>query len=183
MNLCSQLMTIIGVLLAKPLSMRFGKRGVFIAGLAMTAVVTLSLYFIPRDAVWAVYFQGILWAAAYGPTIPLLWAMIADAADFGEWQNGRRATGIAFAGVVFALKFGLGVGGFIQARALGLFGFVEGAESAPASIAAIHKVAAVVPAVFLAFSVIVLLFYPISKELNTRIGKELAERRRQRGSA
>ena len=179
-NLCSQIVTIIGVLLAKPLSMRFGKRLIFTIGLAATAVITFSLYFVPREAVWAVFFQSILWSAAYGPTIPLLWAMIADTADYGEWKNNRRATAFAFAGVVFALKFGLGMGGFIQARALGLLGFIEGKESAPESVAAILKVVSIVPSIFLAVSVGILFFYPITKELNAQIGKELEERRRQR---
>ena len=43
------------------------------------------------------------------PTIPLLWAMMGDVADHSEWVNHRRATGFVFAGVVFALKAGLGI--------------------------------------------------------------------------
>ena len=50
---------------------------------------------------------------AYGFTIPLLWAMMADVADFSEWKNRRRATAIVFSGIVFALKAGLGFGGAI----------------------------------------------------------------------
>ena len=50
---------------------------------------------------------------AYAPTVPLLWAMIADVADHSEYVNYRRATGFVFAGVVFALKAGLGIGGAI----------------------------------------------------------------------
>ena len=38
----------------------------------------------------------------------LLWAMI-DVADHSEYVHYRRATGFVFAGVVFALKAGLGV--------------------------------------------------------------------------
>lgn len=182
MNLMGNLVTITGVLLAKPLAAWFGKKLVFTTGIAATAVVTVLLFFIPRDAIWLQFFQGMLWAACYGPTIPLLWAMIADAADFGEWTTGRRATGFVFAGVVFALKFGLGIGGFIQARALGLFGYMEDATSSAESLFAIRMVAAVVPAVFLAVAVVILFFYPISKELNYQIGDELAERRRKRAA-
>jgi Na+/melibiose symporter-like transporter len=32
----------------------------------------------------------------YGITIPILWAMIADVADYSEWKNNRRATAIIF---------------------------------------------------------------------------------------
>ena len=50
---------------------------------------------------------------AYGFTIPLLWAMMADVADYSEWKNRRRATGVVFSAIVFGLKAGLGFGGAI----------------------------------------------------------------------
>ena len=56
---------------------------------------------------------NFLKSLAYAPTVPLLWAMIADVADYSEYKNYRRATGFVFAGVVFALKAGLGIGGAI----------------------------------------------------------------------
>ena len=46
----------------------------------------------------------VLGAVAYGPTIPVLWSMFADVADFSEWKTGRSATGIVFATICFALK-------------------------------------------------------------------------------
>ena len=47
---------------------------------------------------------------AYGFTIPLLWAMMADVADFSEWKNCWRATGVCFSAIVLGPKAGLGVG-------------------------------------------------------------------------
>jgi glycoside/pentoside/hexuronide:cation symporter, GPH family len=176
-NMAGSVVTLLGVLMSKPLSERFGKRGVFNICLALTAASTLWLYFIPGDAIGMQFIQGLTWAAAYGPTIPLLWSMIADAADYGEWKNSRRATGFVFAGVVFALKAGLGLGGFIGGQVLAAYGFSEGTETAATSIHAIRLTAAVYPAVFIALAVVVLLRYPITKELNLRIGRELAERR------
>lgn len=43
---------------------------------------------------------NFLKSLAYAPTVPLLWAMIADVADYSEYKNYRRATGFVFAGVV-----------------------------------------------------------------------------------
>ena len=60
----------------------------------------------------------------YGFTIPLLWAMMADVADYSEWKTGRRATGIVFSAIVFALKAGLGFGGAITGYVLSLYGYV-----------------------------------------------------------
>lgn len=182
-SMAGSVVCVIGVLLSKPLSERFGKRGVFIVCLGLTGAATLWLFFIPGDAIGEQLLQGLIWSAAYGPTIPLLWSMIADAADYGEWTKGRRATGFVFAGVVFALKAGLGVGGFIGGQVLAAHGFAEGAETTAASLHGIRLTAAMYPAIFIAFAVVVLLRYPISKELNLRIGRELAERRARYVSA
>ncbi len=181
-NMCGSTVTILGVLMSKPLSQRFGKVGVFGVCLALTGVATLWLFFIPGDAIGTQFVQGLVWAAAYGPTIPLLWSMIADAADYGEWRTGRRATGFVFAGVVFALKAGLGVGGFIGGQVLAAHGFAEGAETAAASLRGIRMTAAVYPAICIGLAVLALTRYPINKELNLRIGRELAERRARFGA-
>ena len=51
--------------------------------------------------------------------------MMGDVADHSEWVNHRRATGFVFAGVVFALKAGLGIGGAICGAIVDSFGFVS----------------------------------------------------------
>ena len=56
---------------------------------------------------------NFLKSLAYAPTVPLLWAMLADVADYSGYKIYRRATGSVFAGVVFTLKAGLGIGGAI----------------------------------------------------------------------
>ena len=68
--------------------------------------------------------REILRQFAYGFTIPLLWAMMADVADYSEWKTGRRATAIVFSAIVFALKAGLGFGGAITGFVLSLYGYV-----------------------------------------------------------
>lgn len=172
----------LGVLSSKSLSKRFGKRVVFVGSLGATALVTAWLYFIPATGVRAMMWQSALWGLAYGPSVPLLWSMIADTADYSEWKTGRRATGFTFAGVVFALKFGLGIGGYIQGWILGMYGYEGAAEAAltERAITGIRVAAASAPAAFIVAAIIILLFYPISKELNYRIGDELAQRRRAR---
>ena len=54
----------------------------------------------------------------YGITIPLLWAMIADVADFSEWKNNRRATAIIFSAMMVGLKLGLTIGGSLVTQIL-----------------------------------------------------------------
>lgn len=172
--------TLAGVFSSKSLSKAFGKRAVFVVSLLLTAVSTIWLFFIPPDDIGAMICQGLSWGLVYGPTVPLLWSMIADAADYSEWETGRRATGIVFAGVVFALKFGLGVGGFVQGMILDSYGYEGGAQLTERAVLGIRLSATVYPTVFIVVAAVILMFYPISKTLNYQIGDELAKRRRER---
>ena len=173
--------TIIGVILSKPLSSWLGKRIVFATSMLATSISTAWLYFLPADNVTLQFIQGLVWSASYGPSIPLLWSMIADSADFSEWKTGRRATGFAYAGVVFALKAGLGLGGFIGAWVLGLYGFVGGSTAiTEEALNGILVTAGLLPAILFVVAGVIMAFYPISKELNLQIADDLAERRQER---
>jgi glycoside/pentoside/hexuronide:cation symporter, GPH family len=170
--------TLLGVVLSKALSTRFGKRRVFVTCLLLTALSTCWLFFIPLDNVGLMLAQGMSWGLAYGPTIPLLWSMIGDAADYSEWTTGRRATGFVFAGVVFALKFGLGVGGFIQGMILWIYGYDAEAALTETAVMGIRLVTTIYPALFILAAASILYFYPITRELNQRIADELEARRK-----
>lgn len=178
-NIAGTLVTIGGVLCSKPLSTRFGKKAVFGWGLAVTTVLTASMYVVSPDNVWALFALSLLWPAAYGPTIPLLWAMIADVADYSEWKTGRRATGFVYAGIVFALKAGLGIGGAIAGGLLSAYGYVANVAQSAQSLQGIRISASLFSAVPFAFAVVCVLLYPITKDLNVRIGSELEERRQR----
>ena len=116
---------------------------------------------------------------AYGFTIPLLWAMMADVADYSEWKTGRRATAIVFSAIVFGLKAGLGFGGAIGAYMLSAYGYVPNVEQTPRALQGIVYSASVFPAVTFALCIVCLLFYRIDKRLERQITHELTERRKQ----
>ena len=178
-NIAGTVVTILGVLSSKWLSERFGKKAVFGVGLALTTVITVAIVVVPPTGIWTLFAFSLIWPAAYGPTIPLLWAMIADVADYSEWQTGRRATGFIYAGIVFALKAGLGVGGALANGILAAYGYVANVPQSAQSLHGIRLAATVYSGIPFALGVLCMFFYPISKELNLRIGDELAERRKQ----
>ena len=126
-----------------------------------------------------VYVLGILKSACYAPTIPLLWAMIADVADDMEYRNHRRATGFCFSGIVFALKMGLGLGGALAGVVISCFGYQSGGVVVQTASAAygIRLVSSLIPALLLVVGVVVLSRYPITKKYNENMQAELAARR------
>lgn len=179
-NMLGALVQFFGViLLSEYLANKYGKKQTFIVCLTLTAIFTAMFYFPAKDNIGFMFVLNFLKSLAYAPTVPLLWAMIADVADHSEYVHYRRATGFVFAGVVFALKAGLGVGGAILGFLLSGFGYISGAGVAQ-SDSAIHGIilsSSFIPAATFFVGVIALFFYPITKKYNEKMQAELAERR------
>lgn len=170
--------TIVGVLLSKPLSLKYGKRNLFIAGLALTVIFTALFVFWSPDAVPLIVGTEMLRQFAYGFTIPLLWAMMADVADFSEWQNRRRATAVVFSAIVFGLKAGLGVGGAIGGYVLAAYGYVPNAVQSAEALQGIKLSVSLFPALGFLLCIVCLYFYRISRSMEIQMTDELTERRR-----
>jgi GPH family glycoside/pentoside/hexuronide:cation symporter len=177
-NVFGTVSTIIGIFFSKRLAMRFGKRNVFIGGLSVTVLFTALFVFLPPTAIHLIFATEMLRQFAYGFTIPLLWAMMADVADFSEWKNRRRATGIIFSAIVFGLKAGLGFGGAITGYILSLYGYIPNVAQNEATLNGIRLTMSIFPAITFAICVICLFFYSITKQVEIKITDELAERRK-----
>jgi Na+/melibiose symporter-like transporter len=178
-NVLGTVATIIGIFFSKGLSMRYGKRNVFIGGLTATTFFTAMFVFLPPSSVTMMFGTEILRQFSYGFTIPLLWAMMADVADYSEWKNNRRATGIVFSAIVFGLKAGLGFGGAITGYMLSLYGYVPNAVQNASALTGIKFTMSIFPAITFGLCAICLLFYKIDKQMEIKITDDLAERRKE----
>ncbi len=176
-NVCGTTAMIIGILFSKMLAKRFGKRDVYIGGLAGSTFVVIFFITLGPGAIVLTFVLQILYGLIYGVTIPLLWAMMADVADYSEWKNHRRATAIVFSAVVFGLKAGLGFGGAIGGYLLSLFGYVPNVEQTARAILGIRMTISIFPAIAFIGALVALAYYRINKKMEYRIQDELAERR------
>jgi Na+/melibiose symporter-like transporter len=177
-NAVGILMMIIGIGFSKPLADRFGKRDVFGAALLVSTLFILSLYFYAPNAIGLVFLSQTLHGFFYGITIPLLWAMIADVADYSEWKNNRRATALLFSAMIFGLKAGLSIGGALVAALLSMVGYDALLAIQPASVAnGIRLSVSVYAAIPFLLGVAILAFYDIRKSTERTIEHELGLRR------
>jgi GPH family glycoside/pentoside/hexuronide:cation symporter len=170
--------TLIGVIMSKQLATRFGKRNVFIVGLFLSACFIGAFAFIPAHAIPWILACQVLYNLSYGPTIPLLWAMMADVADYSEWRTGRRATGMVFATMMFSLNTGLAIGGWLTGALLRGYGFVERQPEQPER--AVHGIVwmfSVYPSLAFFAGWVCLLFYRIGRQQEILLDRELTERR------
>lgn len=172
------ILMIVGIGFSKPLADRFGKRDVFGAALFISTLFLLAFYLYPPDAIGLVFVSQILHGFFYGITIPLLWAMIADVADYSEWKNHRRATAIIFSAMLCGLKVGLSVGGGLVAGILAYYGYdADLSAQLPGTVNGIRLAVSVYCSLPFLAGVALLFLYEIGKPMETLIEQDLATRR------
>jgi glycoside/pentoside/hexuronide:cation symporter, GPH family len=169
---------IIGITLSKRFADKYGKRDVFGIALFISTLFILAFYFFPPTSVRLIFASQILHGFFYGITIPILWAMTADVADFSEWKNNRRATAIIFTAMMVGLKAGLTLGSSILTWLLGLYHYVPNSTSQPqTAITGIKMLVSVYPSIPFLIGAGLLFFYAINKKMEDRIETDLQARR------
>jgi len=170
---------IIGIGMSKPLADTYGKRNVFGFFLFISTLFIILFSFFGKSSVELMFGAQVLHGFFYGITIPLLWAMIADVADYSEWKNNRRATAIIFSAMMVGLKLGLTIGSSLVAKILGSYGYVPNGENGQTetAIQGTKMLVSIYPAIPFLIGVSLLFFYEINKKMETQIELELKERR------
>lgn len=171
--------TIIGVALAKPLVTQFGKRTTFQTCLILSSVLMAAFALVPPDSFKTLLVLQMLLQLIFGPTIPILWAMMADVADYLEWSAGRRSTALAFASIIFAFKLGNGIGSWLNGQMLEHFGYSADAALSTTATSGIVMMISVVPAIFLFVGAAVMFLYRLDDRLMNQIEQELSVRRNE----
>jgi glycoside/pentoside/hexuronide:cation symporter, GPH family len=178
-NMLGTATTIIVILLSPSLAKRFGKKVVAVAGFGCTAIASCAFYLLkPADA-GGMMAMTVITSICYAPTIPLIWAIFADVADYSEWKTGRRATGIIFATIGFALKAGLSLGSasFLWLMAA-LYGYDTSVTPAGPTLQGFRMFSSVYIAILFGVCAILLMIYQLNKKKTIQIAEELAERRK-----
>ena len=170
---------IIGIGLSKMLADKYGKRNIFGIFLFISTLFVLIFYILSPESINLIFGAQILHGFFYGITIPLLWAMIADVADYSEWKNNRRATAIIFSAMMVGLKLGLSIGGALVAQILGNYGYEPNSvgEQTESAILGTKMLVSVYPSIPFLIAAGLLFFYVIDKDLENRIESELSKRR------
>ena len=168
---------IAGITVSTFFTRRIGKRPLFILSMTLTGLFNLAVLFLPATATVPIIVSEVLRQFCYGTSGPLIWAMMGDVADFGEWKTGRRATGTVTAAVVFALWVGLAIGGAIAGWLFSFYGYASNAVQTARSLEGIRLTAGLWSALAFFATAICMFFYPISRRINKTISDDLAGRR------
>ncbi len=171
------LTVILGVILTKPLSRIFSRKKLFIASMLLIAISSLGYYFVNPSQIILIFALQILFSLGSGPTMPLLWTMYADTADFSEWKNGRRATGLVFSASTFAMKFGSAIGGALILWLLSYYNYSPGISQSHFTVKGIKMLMSIYPAIGALVPVFLLMLYPLDEKKMQDIESYLTQKK------
>jgi Na+/melibiose symporter-like transporter len=179
-NMIGTATTIVVIMLSASFARRFGKKAVAVAGFGLSAINAFAFYLLKPGDVNGMVALTVLGAIVYAPTVPLVWAIYADVADYSEWKTGRRFTGMVFATIGFALKAGLALGSasFLWIMA-GLFHYDTKLPGAPEALAGYRATAGIVVGILFSICTVLLIAYKLNKRATIEMADELAERRQK----
>jgi GPH family glycoside/pentoside/hexuronide:cation symporter len=153
--------TIIGAMLTKWFSSKFDKKNTYSIFLILSAGLCAIYYYIPPESVILIYLFNIILSFFLGPVSVLQWAMYTDTADYSEWKNNRRATGLIMSASLFALKLG----------------FEANQAQAAEAINGIKLLMSYFPAIIGIMGGILIIWYPLNNQKMIEIEKDLSKRR------
>ena len=177
------LASIAGAMITAPLGKLFGKRNLFIYALIFSGIANALIVLCGPNNIVSIFILGIVseFGAAIFPT--LFFAMLGDAADYSEFKNGRRATGLVYSAGSFATKFGGGIAGAIIGFVLSAYSYNgQDTVAIQGAVPGIIMLMSWIPAVVAFIAAGIMTFYPLNQkkmdeitiELNNRRANELA---------
>jgi Na+/melibiose symporter-like transporter len=177
-NITGTAVTITVILLSPSLARRFGKKAVAVAGFGLSAANSFAFYLLSPTNATGMILLTVIGAVLYAPTIPLVWAIYADVADYSEWQTGRRFTGMVFATIGFALKSGLALGSasFLWIMS-GFFSYETNQPSALNAVAGYRACSSTLCGVLFTVCTVLLVILKLNKKLTLQMAAELEQRR------
>jgi len=192
MQLSAQVSTLAAIavqltaLLALPfwtwVSRKVGKQSAFMLGTGIWLIGQVGLWLLRPGVTSWIYPLAVLVGFGVSTAYLIPWSMLPDVVELDDLNTGQRREGVFYGFMTLAQKICRGVGLFLIGLALKQAGFRESVAGQPMptqpveAIAAIHWVTAIVPIILLLISLVLVYFYPITREVYAEILLRLHER-------
>lgn len=170
----------IGVVTAVPLSRHLGKRRTFILSAWALTALSILFFYVPVSNAGFVMMLAlqILISMITGIISPLVWSMYADVADYSLEKHGTASTALIFSSGSMAQKFGGAIAGSAVLWLFAAFGLVpNAAEQSETAILGMRLTMSYIPAAIALLMVLILSFYPLTREAMKGISQRLEQKR------
>ena len=167
----------------KLISNKIGKKKVLFAGTVIWIFAQIGLFLIQPGQITEFYLLGSMAGVGVSVAYLIPWSMIPDVIELDELNTGQRREGIFYSFMVLLQKFGLALALFFVGIGLEWSGFIERVPGGPipnqpdSALMAIRIAVAPLPTIFLAISLVLAYFYPITQEYHAEIVAQLQARK------
>lgn len=104
---------------------RYCKVDLFRYSQIAVAIISVAMYlFVGQSDIVLAFALYFLLSFVVDLHAPVFWSAIAEAVDYGAYKTGQRVSGLAFGGISFCQKFGMGIAGAIVGWLLTFFDYV-----------------------------------------------------------
>ena len=107
---------------------------------------------------------------------PIMFSMVADTADYGELQTGKKLTAVTFSGHLLAIKLGFAIGGASAGWILSGFNYVPNQVQTQESLTGIITAFAIMPIICTVITLILAKRYRLTEPAVIDIQKQLMAR-------
>ncbi len=136
--LCENVTLIVGALFCPMLLKKFSKRNLCLAGCIFAAISQALLLVDQHSSTWLAVVT-IIRAIGQAPITALVWGMMGDAVEYGEWKFGIRQESLVFGGGSLGFKIGSGISAALVTGILGMSGFISSATGGAAQPESAHQ--------------------------------------------
>lgn len=125
---------------------KFGKKNVVVGGFTISLVADIINFALP-SSMWTFLPLATVSFVAFSFPSGVVWALVSDAVDFGEWKTGKRTAGVVYSTFSFSKKLAQSLSGFTAGIGLALVGYVPNVAQTPEALMGIKGLLTLVPAV------------------------------------
>lgn len=155
----------------------FDKIKLFRYSQLITFVLSILMYFlVGQDNVWMAFIFYFLINYFCDMQMPIFWSSIAEAVDYGENKTGKRVSGLAFGGILFFQKFGMGIAGGLLGFLLSRFGYQPDVQQTATALSGIALMMTIIPALFHLIIGLLMKRYVINNHYYAQLRVALAQR-------
>lgn len=146
---------VVAAILAMPVSTfitkRFCKVKLFWMSQFAVGVISVLMFFVVQpqpDSLLLAYVMYFILSFVVDVHAPVFWSAIAEAVDYGQVKSGVRVSGLAFGGISFAQKAGMGIAGAAVGLLLDAFGYVPDGIQSDVTLLGLALMLTIIPAIF-----------------------------------
>lgn len=169
---------LVGVLLVPAAVKRFGKKRVYLSGLALWAIGDVLNFFWGSTSFLFVTFSCM---AFFGTAFvnSLNWALVPDTVDYGEWKTGIRAEGSVYTGYTFSRKISAALAGFLPGIMLTQIGYIPNIAQSDATLLGLRQLIFLWPCGLAIIAALTMgFFYKLNETRFAFIIEEISQRKK-----